>query len=177
VIFIFLMKDFQTNIHSLLLDCSNSKAGEDNCTVVSSNVIIHYSGEATIDQKVSMFDKLTNTIQAQVDSGVFEPVGTVHYAEAQMADGTEGDSSYDTQGSGSAPPMGAIGAAIAAVALIAAGIAGYVYVKKTRGGDDRCGSSAAVVPTDRGQTQIQQVLSGDVEIIDAGRGVRGHVFG
>jgi hypothetical protein len=140
---------------------------------VSSNVIIHYSGDATIDQKVSMFDKLTNTIQAQVDSGVFESVGTVHYAEAQMADGTEGDSSYDTQGSSSAPLMGAVGAAIVAVALVGAAVVGYLYLKKKRAGG--AGSSAAT--TDHGQTQIVQALSGDFEVVAMGRGVRGHVLG
>jgi hypothetical protein len=121
-----------------------------------------------------MFDTLTNAIHAQVDTGAFESVASVHYAEATMLNGTGGDSSYDTHGSGSAPPMGAIGGAVGAAALIGLAIAGYVYMKKRD--DDGCGP-AAVVPTDRGQAQIMQVLSGDVEVVDAGTGVRGHVFG
>jgi hypothetical protein len=36
-------------------------------------------------------------------------------------------------------------------------------------------SEQFVVPTDRGQAQIVHV--GDVEVVDAGTGVGGHVFG
>lgn len=121
-----------------------------------------------------MFDKLTNTIQAQVDSGIFEPVASVHYAEATMTDGTDGDTSYDTQGN--AAPGGIIGATVAAVVVLGAVIAGYVYMKK-KNGDDGCGSSAAVAPTNRGPGEVVQVLSGDFEVIDAGPAIRGHVFG
>ena len=122
-----------------------------------------------------MFDTLTNAIHAQVETGAFESVASVHYAEATMYNGTGGDTSYDTQGSGSAPPVGVIGGVVGAIALMGLAIAGYVYMKKRD--DDGCGGPATVVPTDRGQGQIVHVLSGDVEVVDAGNGVRGHVFG
>ena len=130
--------------------------------MVTSSVVIHYSGNATEDQKIAMFDTLTNTILGQVESGEFDSIASVHYAEAKMLSDSDGAHSSSK---GSGPPVGIIGGIVGAIALVALIVIGVVYIKRRN--EDGCGP-AAVVPADRA---VVQVLSDDVEV------VRAHVFG
>ena len=142
-------------------DCTQTS--DSNCTVVTSTVVIYYSGNATDEQKMALFDTLTNTILGQNESGEFDSIASVHYAEAKMQSDSDGPYS---SAKGSSPPIGTIGGIIGAIALVILIIVGVVYMKKRN--EDGCGP-AAVVPAERGT--VVQVLSDDIEV------VRAHVFG
>jgi hypothetical protein len=128
------------------------------CDVITSPVIAHYSGNATDDQKVAMFDTLTNTLWMQVDDGDFDSVASVHYAEARL---TEGDDSYNSKGNG--PSVAMIGGIVVVVAVLVLAIVGYTFYKKKQA------NSSSVAPVTR--KPVIQVISDDVEV------VRAHVFG
>ena len=113
---------------------------QSDCDVITSPVIVHYSGNATDDQKVAMFDKLTNALWMQVDDGDFDSVASVHYAEARLA---EGDESYNSKGSG--PSVAMIGGIVVAVAVLALAVAGYVFYKR-KGADSSGNRLASVAP-------------------------------
>jgi hypothetical protein len=129
---------------------------------MSSDVVIHYSGEATADQKIALFDSLTNTILSQAKGGDFDDIASVHYAEAKIAgeEDTEGFSSPKASDPGSAGIIGGVLAAVAA-AVVVAGV--VVYKKKKNADGEGCGP-ATVQPSDR---QVIHVLSEDVEIVNA----------
>ena len=132
-----------------------------------SNVVIHYSGNASDDQKVALFDTLTNTILGQVSNGEFDPIASVHYVEASM---TESSDVVETSSNPkSSSPAGAIGGIIGAIVLVALIIAGVVVYRKRQNGDG-CGGSAAVVPASNNS-------SGHVPSSDGTSAVRAHVFG
>jgi hypothetical protein len=138
-------------------DCTNTKqADAGDCTVVTSNVTIHYSGEATVYQKTAMFDTLTNTIQSQVGNGEFEDIASVHYAEAKMNEKGAQASARNNNGS-----VGLIGGVFVAVAAAVALVATSFLKNKGNYGDGCCGPAAVLPANNRGV--LVDVLSEDVE--------------
>lgn len=87
-----------------------------------SEVTIHYSGDAGIDQKVALFDSLTNTILTQAEGGDFDEIASVHFAEARITSNeTEGnDPNFSTENSGGFSTEKLVGV-LAAVAVSAVG--------------------------------------------------------
>lgn len=83
-----------------------------------SDVVVHYDGDASLDQQIALFDTLSNTLQEQVDTGRFTEIAKVHHAEATI-DGYE-DFEFSSSGkeSGNAARTGMMaGGAIAGVAI------------------------------------------------------------
>jgi hypothetical protein len=152
-------------------DCTKANGpASANCAIITSDVTIYYSGEDSSEQKEALFNSLTETLQSQIKSGSFNDIGAVHYAEASMNE--DEINSNKTTASDATP--GIMGGVIAAVAVvILAGVAFFIYKKRSQG--DGCGSSA-VLPANVDERGVVQVLSDDaVDAPAQGQG-RAHVI-
>ena len=153
-----------------LSDCAKAKGpAAANCAIITSDVTIYYSGEDRFEQKEALFNSLTETLQSQVKSGSFNDIGAVHYAEASMNE--DEINSFHTASDATQGIMGGVIAAVAVVIL--AGVAFFIYKKRSQG--DGCGSSA-VLPANVDERGVVQVLSDDAVDAPAQPQGRAHVI-
>mmetsp|Transcript_24714 Transcript_24714/g.28163 ORF Transcript_24714/g.28163 Transcript_24714/m.28163 type:complete len:453 (-) Transcript_24714:123-1481(-) len=104
-------------------DCYFAKGG---CDTYESPMTIYYSGNPTEEQMNSIASKISSAVIADSEEGEYDDIAEVHYVEAFVGEYTSSQKSKEKTG-------GIIGGVVGALALLAAGGAGYMYSKRRRG--------------------------------------------
>ena len=72
------LRSWETVLY-LYPDCTNTKQADGDYTVYRCNFKCHYSGEATVYQKIAMFDNTLSPIYYPVASRHLDDIASVHY--------------------------------------------------------------------------------------------------